>query len=104
MRKLPKTNKTRNVALTVFLLTLLVFILSQLVINSILSPLGIELERLNSEKNYLIEENRSMEEQIAKTNSIMVIKQLANEKLNISSDSKRIIIYVEDSSIIAERP
>jgi hypothetical protein len=104
MRKLPRTIKTKNVALTIFLFTLLVFILSQLVINSILSPLGIELERLNSEKNYLIEENRSMEEQIAKTNSIMVIKQLANEKLNISSDSQRIIIYVEDSSIIAERP
>lgn len=95
--------KNQNVPLAIFLFTLLVFILSQLVINSILSPLGIELERLNSEKNYLVEENRSMEEQIAKTNSIMVIKQLANKRLNISSSSERNLIYIEDSSIIAER-
>jgi hypothetical protein len=45
-----------------------------------------------------------MEEEIAKTNSIMVIRQLANKTLNISSDSERVIIYIEDSSVIAERP
>lgn len=104
MKKNRDNLKKYNVPLTVFLFTLLVFTLSQLVINSILSPLGIELQRLNSEKNYLIEENRSMEEQIAKTNSIMVIKQLANKKLNISSSSEKSIIYIEGSSIIAERP
>jgi hypothetical protein len=96
--------KKQNIPLTVFLFTLLLFTLSQLVINSILSPLGIELQSLNSEKNFLIEENRSMEEQIAKSNSIMVIKQLANDKLHISSSSERNLIYIEDSSIIAERP
>jgi hypothetical protein len=96
--------KKQNIPLTVFLLTLFVFTLSQLVINSVLSPLGIELQKLNSEKNYLVEENRSMEEQIAKTNSIMVIKQLANNKLKISSSSEHNLIYVEDSSVIAERP
>jgi hypothetical protein len=66
--------------------------------------LGLELESLNSEKNYLVEENRSMEEEIAKANSIMVIRQLANKKLDISSDSERVIIYIEDSNVIAERP
>jgi len=104
MRNSRNNLKNQNIPLTVFLLTLLVFTLSQLVINSILSPLGIELQRLNSEKNYLIEENRSMEEKIAKTNSIMVITQLANEKLNISSSSEKNVIYIEDSSVIAERP
>lgn len=104
MKKKRNNLKKQNVPLTVFLFTLLVFILSQLVINSILSPLGIELQSLNSEKNYLIEENRSMEEQIAKTNSIMVIKQLANKELNISSSSEKSVIYIEGSSIIAERP
>ncbi|MFA7677955.1 MAG: hypothetical protein WCY00_00355 [Candidatus Dojkabacteria bacterium] len=72
-------------------------------INSILSPLGIQLQSLNSEKNYLIEENRLMEEQVAKTGSIHVIKQLANKELNISSSSEKTVIYIEDSSIIAER-
>lgn len=98
-------NRTRNqnIAVTLFLFTLLTFTFSQLIINSILSPLGIQLQSLNKEKNYLIEENRSMEEQIAKTNSITVIKKLANKELNISSTSEKTIIYIEDSSIIAER-
>ena len=104
MDKLPQNSKTKNLPIAVFLVTLFVFTISQLIINSVLTPLGLELESLNSEKNYLVEENRSMEEEIAKTNSIMVIRQLANKKLNISSDSERVIIYIEDSSVIAERP
>ncbi len=104
MNRREENRKRSNISLTVFLSALLLFTLSQLVISSILSPLGIELQSLNSEKNYLIEENRSMGEQIAKTNSIMVIKQLAKEKLNITSSSGKSIIYIEDSSIIAERP
>jgi|GEM_PF-672278 len=104
MDKLPKNSKTRNLPVGIFLGTLVLFTVSQLIINSILTPLGLELENLNSEKNYLVEENRSMEEEIAKTSSIMVIKQLANKKLNISSDSDRVIIYIEDSDVIAERP
>ncbi len=98
-----ENNRKQNMTLTVFLFSLLTFILSQLVINSILSPLGIQLQSLNSEKNYLIEENRLMEEQVAKTGSIHVIKQLANKELNISSSSEKTVIYIEDSSIIAER-
>jgi len=96
-------DKKQNIALTVFLFSLLTFILSQLIINSVLSPLGIQLQALNREKNYLVEENRLMEEQIAKTSSIHVIKELANSELNISSSSERFVIYVEDTSIIAER-
>ena len=96
-------NKKQNIALTIFLFSLFAFVSSQLIVNSILSPLGIQLQSLNSEKNYLIEENRLMEEQIAKTSSIHVIKQLANKELNISSDSERFVIYIEDTSIIAER-
>jgi len=104
MNTLPQNSKAKNLPIGVFLITLLVFTISQLIINSILTPLGLELESLNSEKNYLVEENRSMEEEIAKANSIMVIRQLANKKLNISSDSERVIIYIEDSNVIAERP
>ena len=95
--------KKQNTILTIFLFTLFIFILSQLFINSILSPLEIELQSLNKEKNYLVEENRTMEEQIAKTNSITVIKKLATKELNISPSSEKTIIYIEDKSIIAER-
>ncbi len=103
MNNLPQNFKNRNLPIAIFLGTLAVFTISQLAINSIITPLGLELESLNSEKNYLVEENRSMEEEIAKTNSIMVIRQLANKKLNISSDAERVIIYIEDSGVIAER-
>ena len=104
MNKLPKNSKKQNLTITVFLITLLVFTISQLIINSILTPLGLELESLNNEKNYLVEENRSMEEQVAKTNSIIVIRQLANKKLKLSSNSDRVVIYIEDSTVIAKRP
>lgn len=95
--------KKQNLTVSIFLFTLLTFTFSQLIINSILSPLGVQLQSLNREKNYLIEENRSMEEQIAKSNSINVIKKLANKELNISSSTNKTVIYIEDSSIIAER-
>lgn len=96
--------KKQNFALTLFVLTLTFFIFSQLVINSILSPLGIQLQSLNSEKNYLVEENRSMQDQIAKTNSITVVRKLASSKLNISSENEKTVIYIEDINLLAERP
>jgi len=95
--------ESQNLPATIFLFTVLVFVLSQLVINSILTPLGVELQNLNSEKNYLVEENRSMEEQIAKTNSITVIQKLANKSLKISSSNKRTVIYIENPTIIADK-
>jgi cell division protein FtsB len=96
--------KKQNLALTMFVLTLTLFIFSQLVINSILSPLGIQLQSLNSEKNYLVEENRAMEDQIAKTNSITVVRKLASSRLNISSENEKTVIYIEDINLLAERP
>ncbi len=98
-----RQTESQNLPATIFLFTVLVFVLSQLVINSILTPLGVELQNLNSEKNYLVEENRSMEEQIAKTNSITVIQKLANKSLKISSSNKRTVIYIENPTIIADK-
>jgi hypothetical protein len=95
--------KKQNITVSVFIFTLAAFTLSQLVINSVLSPLGIELQNLNREKNYLVEENRSMEEKIAKSNSITVIKKLADKELSLSSSNKKSIVYIEEKSIIAER-
>lgn len=102
MTRSRKTNQ--NICLSVFLASISVFILSQLVVNSVLSPLGSELQSLNREKNYLVEENRTMEENIAKTNSITVIKKLADRELKISSSTKKTIIYIENPTILAERP
>lgn len=96
--------KNHNLPFILLIVTVCLFITSQLVVNSILAPLGIELQSLNSEKNYLIEENRAMEEEIAKTNSITIVKKLANERLNISSNTDKNVIYVENNNLLAERP
>ena len=93
----------RTLPTTVLSVSLVIFVISQLVINSILSPLGIELERLNTEKEALIEENRQMENEIATSSSIKVIKTLTAERLDISDNNKKNIVYVSDTDVIAER-
>ena len=95
-------NIFQNIPATIFVISLFSFIFSQLVINSILAPLGTDLQNLNSEKNYLVEENRSMEEQIAKSDSITVIRKLAEETLSLTSGEKT-VIYLENNSLVASK-
>jgi len=98
------TSTTRNnLPVIVFLTSVGIFVVSQLVINSILNPMGTELQSLNSEKNFLVEENRSMEEEIAKTNSITVIKKLAEKTLDIKAGNTKTVVYLEKSATLAER-
>lgn len=98
------TYKTRkNVPAIIFITSMSIFVLSQLVINAVLNPLGKELQSLNSEKNFLVEENRAMEEQVAKTDSITVIKKLADKELNITAQSQKSIVYLEQNAILAEK-
>jgi len=96
--------KQRNkLPVTILSISLVLFAMSQLVINSILSPLGIELQRLNIEKEALIEENREMENQVAKLGSIKVVETLTEKRLNISKVENQDIIYISDTGVIAER-
>lgn len=96
--------KTRkNIPAFVFIASMSVFIISQLVINAVLNPLGTELQSLNSEKNFLVEENKTMEEKVAKTSSITVIKQLALAQLDITTQSAKNVVYLEDSAVLAEK-
>lgn len=44
-----------------------------------------------------------MEEQVAKTSSITVIKKLADKQLDIRSQSGKSIIYLEQSALLAEK-
>ena len=92
----------KNIFVIIFVFAILCFAIGQLIINSELTPMGLDLEALNKEKNYLVEENRSMEEEIAKTNSIVVIKKLAGKTLKLSNKNPKSIIYIEDTNIIAE--
>ncbi len=73
MRKTEKKNSLFSM--------LLVASLSFLLYHSLLliqySPLGIKLEELNDEKEYLLEENRVISEEIAKNSSLKVIEDLS---------------------------
>ena len=96
-------NASKNIAASIFVLSLVLFILSQLIINSILAPLGTELQSMNGEKNYLIEENRGMEEEIAKSGSITVIQKLADKTLSLSPSNKRTLVYLQEIAIVANK-
>jgi hypothetical protein len=87
----------------IFAISLILFCVTQLVINSVLSPLGSELEAFNSEKEYLIEENRSLEEELASSNSLTVIEHITEKKFNLDEAGKKQIVYVSDHSIRAEK-
>jgi hypothetical protein len=92
-----------NTPFKVFLLTLVLFGLSQLVVNSILTPLGVKLQSLNTEKEHLLEENRQISEDIAKNNSIRVIENLSDKKLNLTQDKQQTVVYIEDTTLVANR-
>lgn len=85
-------------------LSLIIFVTTQMVTNAILSPLGHKLQSLNSEKNELIEENRILEQQIAKADSIIVIELYSKEKFELEDNSgkdRNKTIYVSDKSVQA---
>jgi hypothetical protein len=98
-----RTNNPSNTTAKILLLCFILFGASQLVVNSILTPLGTKLQDLNTEKDYLIEENRELSEQIAKTNSIRVIQNLSEKKLSLTQENNQTIIYIQDTSLMAER-
>ncbi|NLZ24321.1 hypothetical protein GX888_01035 [Candidatus Dojkabacteria bacterium] len=96
------TNKQKKSLFSIISLSsFIIFTLSQLVINSILTPLGGKLQSLNREKEYLLEENRKISESIAKSGSIRVIEQLSNKKLSLTQDKVQTYIYIEDTTLVA---
>jgi len=101
MRILNKASQ--NIAGTIFITCVIMFVLCQLIVNSILAPLGAELQSLNSEKNFLIEENRAMEEEIAKSGSITVIQKLADKSLSLSPSNNKTLVYLQEESIVANK-
>ncbi|PKN02907.1 hypothetical protein CVU76_02690 [Candidatus Dojkabacteria bacterium HGW-Dojkabacteria-1] len=84
-------------------MTLLIFGVSQLVVNSVLTPLGVKLQTLNTEKEHLVEENRQISEEIAKNSSIKVIENLSDKKLNLTQEKQQTVVYIEDTTLVANR-
>ena len=96
-------NGKSNIAINAFLVTLLIFGVSQLVVNSVLTPLGVKLQTLNTEKEHLLEENKEISEEIAMNSSIRIIENLSKKKLNLTQEKQQTVIYIEDTTLVANR-
>ncbi|KKR06166.1 MAG: hypothetical protein UT34_C0001G0206 [candidate division WS6 bacterium GW2011_GWF2_39_15] len=92
-----------NIATRIFMLTLFIFLAVQLVINAILSPMGVQLEAYNVEKTRLLEENRSLEQTLANMGSIKALNHLSAKKLKLVQSNTKQIVYISDSSLRAEK-
>ncbi|MCD4756144.1 hypothetical protein K8R20_00815 [bacterium] len=95
--------KNINITQKISLVTIFLFFVAQLIVNSNLSPLGTQLQTLNSEKEYLVEVNNNINEQLAKLNSIVVIKELAQKQLNLDKASAQSTLYIQVENVLAER-
>lgn len=95
----------KNIKLTtkIFILSTTIFFIAQLVINSNLSPLGTKLQELNREKDFLVEINENISEELAKLDSIVVVRELAQKKLNFDSNIALDTIYIQKDNVLAER-
>lgn len=90
-------NLCTKLAVVVFL----IFLITQLVVNSVLTPKGIKLEDLSQEKTLLIENNRALGQEIARIKSISIIKEITNEAMELDANAQNHVIYISNESIIA---
>jgi hypothetical protein len=95
--------KNKNITLKFFVLSTIIFFVAQLIVNSNLSPLGTQLQELNSEKEYLVEVNENIHEELAKLDSIVVVKELAQKKLNFDKQDVQSTIYIHTENVLAEK-
>lgn len=90
-----------NISIKIFAVSTIIFFVAQLIVNSRLSPLGTSLQKLNKEKEYLVETNENINEELAKLDSIIVVKELAQKKLNFDKHTVQSTIYI--NNVLAER-
>ena len=90
-----------NLCTKLTIIVFLVFLLTQLVVNSVLTPKGIKLEDFSQEKKLLIENNRDLGQEIARIKSISIIKEITSETMELDANAQSEIIYISNESIIA---
>ncbi len=81
----------------------ILFIITQLIINSSLNPQGAKLAKLNQEKDMLIENNRKLSEELSYTKSVTVISELATKKLGLNNEASAKSIYISDPTYAQTR-
>lgn len=78
----------------ILIFSLIFFFGTQLYINSILSPLGSQLQSFNTEKDLLIQENRELDKDLANAQSITVVQHLTNKKFKLTPTNANQLVYV----------
>ncbi len=100
--RMNRSSSSKNLVMIFFVTSLILFCATQLTINSILSPLGSQLQSFNTEKELLIEENRELEEELASSNSLAVLENISSKKFELDNSVKKQLVYVSDQSVHAQ--
>jgi cell division protein FtsB len=79
--------------------SILSFCLVHLVVSSLLDPRGKELRILESQKDQLVEENRVLQQEIAKLGSLSVVVGRAEKDLGMKKAND--VIYISTPSVSA---
>ncbi len=90
-----------GLSFAVTIIVMIIFVITHLVINFVLTPKGIELENLSAEKNFLVEQNRELGQEIARIKSISIIKEITGETMSLDANAQSEIIYISNESIVA---
>ena len=100
------SNKKQRLSIDSFLFYLvmfsgIMFVVTQLAIDSLLMPMGKELSAINTEKTYLQSQIRQLEEEISIDTSIQISTYLADKKLNLKDTKDIQTIQITDTNVVA---
>lgn len=98
-----KDSRIKSIPAAIFATALVIFCIVQLVINALLTPLGAELQSFDVEKEHLLEENRSLEEDLASSNSLTVVEHVTEKTLKLEESVKKQVVYVSDHTVRAQQ-
>lgn len=92
--KLNTKGRTLSIPLLLLVISISMFLSTQLYMNSKLSPLGVQLQSYNTEKDLLLEENREIEKDLANAQSITVVQNLTNKQFKLKPTKASQLVYV----------
>ncbi|MFH1547267.1 MAG: hypothetical protein ABIC57_02165 [bacterium] len=98
-QKRPSSVSLMKFSLSLILFSAFSFCLVHLVVSSILEPRGKELRTLEAQKDQLIEENRVLQQEIAKLSSLSVVVGRAEKDLGMNKAND--VIYISTPSASA---
>lgn len=99
-RKTDRTISFLSVSAVILVIGVMSFCIIQLVVASMLSPKGEQLERLNAEKEMLLESNRQYEHEIAEYSSTSVVMQRAQKDLEMERAEE--VLYLDTEAVSAD--